>query len=181
MHNASAGMVDKTLTSVDDLTEYINDIVKDSDNEALASTKVSFKRISLDKSYDRKVYILNAYAYEEEPPDIGHWVVAITEGMNVLLYTCMGIIPLGLLEHLEDKGYKHILIDLRAHQRVSSKSCGFYCIRYIVEEEWRNAKESIYMSIQPGKYSNPSLVVRNTDIFLKNHQDDDDYEYEYVE
>lgn len=158
-------MENKTLTSVDDLLGYISDI-NEHRSEKLNIT-VSFNDIPI-KPKGEHEYILNAYAYEDNSPDVGHWVVLRTQNTEALLYTCLGVITPGLVEHLVDNGFRHILIDLRSHQKITSKSCGFYCVRYLIEEEWRNVKEGTYLSYKPGKYSNIDLMLRNTDIFMSN-------------
>lgn len=172
----------KTLTSEADLTSFIEDIVEDDRYDNIVKdTIVKFKRYPIETNTSRQVYILNAYSYEKHPPSIGHWIVLITEGKDALLYTCLGIIPKGLVNYLLDQGFTHILVDLRTHQKITSKSCGWYCIRYILEEDWRSIKTGMYLSIVPGKYSNVSTVLRNTDIFNKAdtaHWEDDDDEYD---
>jgi hypothetical protein len=169
-------MENKTLTSVDDLLGYISDI--NEHRERKLDITVSFDDISI-KPKGEHEYILNAYAYEDNSPDVGHWVVLRTDGTEALLYTCLGVITPGLIEHLVDNGFRHILLDLRSHQKITSKSCGFYCVRYLIEEEWRNIKEGTYLSYKPGKYSNIDLTLRNTDIFMSNlNEDGEEDEYD---
>lgn len=169
-------MENKTLTSVDDLLGYISDI--NEHREQKLDITVAFNDIPI-KPKGEHEYILNAYAYEDNSPDVGHWVVLRTDGTSALLYTCLGVITPGLIERLVDNGFRHILLDLRSHQKITSKSCGFYCVRYLIEEEWRNIKEGTYLSYKPGKYSNIDLTLRNTDIFMSNLNEDvedDDYD-----
>ena len=167
----------KTLTSEADLLSFIEDIVEDEQyDDIVRGTIVKFHRHMIEVSNNRQIYILNAYSYEKHPPSIGHWIVLITEGKDALLYTCLGIIPKGLINYLIDQGFTHILVDLRTHQKITSKSCGWYCIRYILEEDWRSIKTGMYLSIVPGKYSNISTALRNTDIFNKNDTEEEDYE-----
>lgn len=164
----------KTLTSEADLVSFIDDIMEDDRyDDIVKDTIVKFNRQPIEVTNGRQIYILNAYSYERKPPSIGHWIVLITEGKDALLYTCLGIIPKGLVNYLLDQGFTHILIDLRTHQKITSKSCGWYCIRYILEEEWRSVKTGMYLSIVPGKYSNISTALRNTDIFNKSNTEDD--------
>lgn len=165
-------METKTLTSVDDLVGYISDI--NEERSPKLDITVSFDAINI-KPKGEHEYILNAYAYEDNSPQIGHWVVLRTDGTEALLYTCLGAITPGLIEHLTDNGFRHILIDLRSHQKITSKSCGFYCVRYLIEEEWRNIKEGTYLSYKPGKYSNIDLTLRNTNIFMSNIDDGEEY------
>lgn len=164
----------KTLTSEADLVSFIEDISQDERyDDLIKDTIVKFHRHPIEVSNARQIYILNAYSYERKPPSVGHWIVLITEGKDALLYTCLGIIPNGLIKHLSDQGYTHILVDLRTHQKITSKSCGWYCIRYILEEDWRSIKNSVYLSIIPGKYSNISTILRNTSIFNRAESDDE--------
>jgi hypothetical protein len=169
----------KTLTSEEDLLSFIDDIMENNQyDDIVKGTIVKFHRYPIEVTPDRQIYILNAYSYEKHPPSIGHWIVLITEGKDALLYTCLGIIPKGLINYLIDQEFTHIMVDLRTHQKITSKSCGWYCIRYILEEDWRSIKTGTYLSIVPGKYSNISTALRNTDIFNKNEENDDDYDYD---
>lgn len=161
-------MESKTLTSVDDLLGYIADINEHrTHKQGMLDITVAFNDIPI-KPNGTHEYILNAYAYEDNQPDIGHWVVLRTDGTEALLYTCLGVIPPGLVKRLVDYGFRHILIDLRIHQQITSKSCGFYCIRYLIEENWKTIKEGTYLSFKPGKYSNVDRMLRNTEIFTSN-------------
>ena len=170
-------MESKTLTSVDDLLGFIADINAENasrkgNNSKRLDITVAFNDISFKPSGVHE-YILNAYAYEDNQPQVGHWVVLRTDGNNALLYTCLGIIPPGLIKRLVDNGFSHILIDLRIHQQITSKSCGFYCIRYLIEQEWKTIKDGTYLSFKPGKYSNVDRMLRNTEIFTGNLEDDE--------
>ena len=165
----------KTLTSETDLVSFIEDIMEDDQyDDIVKGTIVKFHRYPIEVTNARQIYILNAYSYEHTPPSVGHWVVLITEGKDALLYTCLGIVPGGLIQYLSDQGYTHILVDLRTHQKITSKSCGWYCIRYILEEDWRSIKNSVYLSLIPGKYSNISTILRNTDIFNRGADSDEE-------
>lgn len=171
----------KTLTSVDDLLGYIADINEHrTNNGKMLDITVAFNDIPI-KPNGIHEYILNAYAYEDNQPDVGHWVVLRTDGTDALLYTCLGIIPPGLVKRLVDYGFRHILIDLRIHQQITSKSCGFYCIRYLIEENWKTIKEGTYLSFKPGKYSNVDRLLRNTEIFMSNEPNIDGSDNEYEE
>jgi hypothetical protein len=170
----------KTLTSEEDLLSFIEDIVEDDRYaDVVRGTIVKFHRQAIPIDGERQIYILNAYSYEKKPPTIGHWVVLVTEGKDALIYTCLGIIPKGLINHLLDQGFTHILVDLRTHQKITSKSCGWYCIRYIIEEDWNTIKNGLYLSIVPGKYSNISTVLRNTEIFNGAETEEED-EYDDI-
>lgn len=165
-------MESKTLTSTDDLLGYISDINEHRRNNSNGKGKtlditVAFNDIPI-KPKGEHEYILNAYAYEDNSPEVGHWVVLRTDGTNALIYTCLGIIPPGLVKRLVSYGFRHILIDLRIHQQITSKSCGFYCIRYLIEENWKTIKDGTYLSFVPGKYSNVDRLLRNTEIFTSN-------------
>ena len=160
-------MESKTLTSVEDLQGYIDDF--NNENSRKLDITVAFNDIPI-KTSGTHEYILNAYAYEDNQPQIGHWVVLRTDGTNALLYTCLGIIPPGLVKRLVAYGFSHILIDLRIHQQITSKSCGFYCIRYLIEQEWKTVKDGTYLSFKPGKYSDVDRMLRNTGIFIENDQ-----------
>lgn len=172
-------MESKTLTSVDDLLGYIADINEHrTKNSEMLDITVAFNDIPI-KPKGEHEYILNAYAYEDNQPDVGHWVVLRTDGTEALLYTCLGVIPPGLVKRLVSYGFRHILIDLRIHQQITSKSCGFYCIRYLIEENWKTIKEGTYLSFKPGKYSDVDRMLRNTEIFTSNlHADEDNDEYD---
>lgn len=126
----------KTLTSTNDLEEMMNDYIKQTKDNL--NYDISFVKIDFPIENKVNAYIVNLYAYEEIPKEIGHWIVVLTKNTNALIYTCFGLYSLGLLQSLGEMGYKNVVFDLSADQPTNSKSCGFYCLRYIIERQWKH-------------------------------------------
>lgn len=124
----------KTLTSTNDLETMLDDYVKETKTKL--NYQISFTKIDFPIENKVNAYIVNLYAYEEIPKEIGHWVVVLTKNTNALIYTCFGLYSLGLLQSLGNMGYKNVVFDLTADQPTNSKSCGFYCLRYLIERQW---------------------------------------------
>ena len=67
-----------------------------------------------------------------------------------------------------------IIVDLLADQPIKSKSCGFYCLKYILTNKWERMKNFILIRKENGGYSiefidkfnsNKTLIRRNNEIF----------------
>lgn len=125
----------KTLTSTNDLEQMMDDYIKETKTKL--NYDISFVKIDFPIENKVNAYIVNLYAYEEIPKEIGHWVVVLTKNTNALIYTCFGLYSLGLLKSLGEMGYKNVVFDLSADQPINSRSCGYYCLRYIIERQWK--------------------------------------------
>lgn len=126
----------KTLTSTSDLENMMNDYIKETKTDL--DYDISFVKIDFPIENKVNAYIVNLYAYENIDKEIGHWIVVLTKGTNALIYTCFGLYSLGLLSSLGEMGYKNVVFDLSADQPTNSKSCGYYCLRYIIERQYKN-------------------------------------------
>jgi hypothetical protein len=126
----------KTLTSTNDLEHMMNDYIKETKNNL--NYDISFVKINFPIEDKVNAYIVNLYAYEEIDKEIGHWIVVLTKNTNALIYTCFGLYSIGLLSSLGEMGYKNVVFDLSADQPTNSKSCGYFCLRYIIERQWKH-------------------------------------------
>lgn len=156
----------KTLTSTTDLENMMNDYIK----ETKTNLNYDISFIKIDFPIENKVnaYIVNLYAYENIPKEIGHWVVVLTKNTNALIYTCFGLYSLGLLKSLGEMGYKNVVFDLSADQPTNSKSCGFYCLRYIIDRQWKLMDNYLWFVAndkdkQWDMYDRFNLVSKNID------------------
>lgn len=131
----------KTLTSANDLETMFNDFKKETKSDI--NFQVSFTKIDFPISNKLNYYIVNLYPYEKTPKQIGHWVTIITKDKNCIVYTCFGLFSIGLLESLENNGYTNIAWDMSADQPLNSKSCGYYCLRYIIDKQYKRMNEYI--------------------------------------
>lgn len=131
-----------TLTSTNDLDKMMNDYIEETNNNL--NYEISFVKIDFPIEDKVNAYIVNLYAYEEIDKEIGHWIVVLTKGRNALVYTCFGLYSLGLLKSLGEMGYDNIVFDLSADQPTNSKSCGFYCLRYIIDRQWRKMTDYLW-------------------------------------
>lgn len=148
----------KTLTSTNDLENMLNDYIKETKNDL--NYKISFVKIDFPIVNKLNAYIINLYAYEEIPKEIGHWSIILTKNTNALIYTCFGLYSLGLLQSLCEMGYKNIVFDLYADQPTNSRSCGFYCLRYLIEHQYKNMDNYLWFENING---NATLVSKNID------------------
>lgn len=131
-----------TLTSTNDLDKMMNDYIEETNNNL--NYEISFVKIDFPIEDKLNAYIVNLYAYEEIDKEIGHWVVVLTKGRNALIYTCFGLYSLSLLKSLGEMGYDNVVFDLSADQPTNSKSCGFYCLRYIIDRQWRKMTDYLW-------------------------------------
>lgn len=131
----------QTLTSANDLETMFDDFKKETKSNI--NFKVSFTKIDFPISNKLHYYIVNLYPYEETPKQIGHWITIITKDKNCIIYTCFGLFSLGLMEFLEENGYENIAWDMSPDQPLNSKSCGYYCLRYIIDKQYKRMKEYI--------------------------------------
>ena len=156
----------KTLTSTNDLEQMMDDYIKETKTNL--NYDISFVKIDFPIENKVNAYIVNLYAYEEIPKEIGHWVVVLTKNTNALIYTCFGLYSLGLLKSLGEMGYKNVVFDLSADQPTNSKSCGFYCLRYIIERQWKQMDNYLWF-VADNKdkewdmYDRFNLVSKNID------------------
>lgn len=132
----------RTLTSTNDLEDMMDDY-KDETNSDI-NYQISFVKIDLPIEKEVNAYILNLYAYEEIQKDIGHWIVVLTKDTNALVYTCFGLFSKRLLDELTRMGYKNVVFDLTSDQPLNSKSCGFYCMRYIIDKQYRKMEDYLW-------------------------------------
>lgn len=164
----------KTLTSTNDLESMMDDYIKETKTNL--NYQISFTKIDFPIETKVNSYIVNLYAYEDIPKEIGHWVVVLTKNTNALIYTCFGLYSLGLLQSLGEMGYKNVVFDLSADQPTNSKSCGFYCLRYIIERQWkqmdnylwfvadnRDQSWDMYGEASANAYDRFNLVSKNID------------------
>lgn len=149
----------KTLTSTNDLENMINDYIKETKNNL--NYNISFVKINFPIENKVNAYIVNLYAYEKIPKEIGHWVVVLTKNTNALIYTCFGLYSLGLLKFLGENGYKNVVFDLSADQPLNSKSCGYFCLRYIIDKQWKLMDNYLWFEINNKNKFN--LISKNID------------------
>lgn len=144
----------KTLTSTNDLENMMNDYIKETKSDI--NFQVSFVKIDFPISNKINYYIVNLYAYEEIPKEIGHWITIITKDKNCIVYTCFGLYSLGLLKFFGENGYKNVVFDLSTDQPLNSKSCGYFCLRYIIDKQWKLMDNYLWFEID-NKNSHPSI------------------------
>lgn len=155
----------QTLTSTNDLEDMIKDYKKEIDNDI--DIEVSFNYIEFPIENKMNAYIVNLYSYENIDKEIGHWVVVITKKTNAIVYTCFGLYSKGLIAALGKMGYKEVVFDLSTDQPLNSKSCGFYCLRYIIDNQWKEITDYLWFIRNDSTstdWNNPKHVVR-TDSF----------------
>ena len=163
MHKRS----NQTLTSTTDLEDMIddfNDEVEDNttskkskaSNRSRIDTDVSFSYIDFPIENKVNSYIVNLYSYENIDKEVGHWITIMTKNTNAIVYTCFGLYSKNLLGALGKMGYKEVVFDLTPNQPLNSKSCGFYCLRYILDEEWKNMVDYLWF-VRNDKTSNSKL------------------------
>ena len=63
-------------------------------------------------------------------------------------------------------GYKEIVFDLSADQPLNSKSCGFYCLRYIIDRQWKDMTDYIWF-IRDNTTSNDHLESWDMDLNVR--------------
>ena len=81
------------------------------------------------------------------------------------------------MEFLEDSGYENIAWDMSADQPLNSKSCGYYCLRYIMDKQYQRMDEYILTKYNGDgnweiidKNINPehkNKLMNNNDVFQK--------------
>ena len=135
----------KTLTSANDLQDMFKDFKDETKSDI--NLHVSFTKIDFPISNKTNYYIVNLYPYEETPKDIGHWVTLITKNKNCIVYTCFGLFSIGLMNFLQQSGYEYVCWDMSADQPLNSKSCGFYCLRYIIDKQYKKMDEYILIKL----------------------------------
>lgn len=132
----------QSLTSTNDLEEMIDDYKDEIDDDI--NIEVSFNYIEFPIEKKVNCYIVNLYSYENIDKEIGHWITIITKNTNAIVYTCFGLYSKTLLGALGKMGYKEVVFDLTPNQRLNSKSCGFYCLRYIIDREWKDMTDYLW-------------------------------------
>lgn len=132
----------QSLTSTNDLEEMIDDYKDEIDDDI--NIEVSFNYIEFPIEDTVNCYIVNLYSYENIDKEIGHWITVITKNTNAIVYTCFGLYSKALLGALGKMGYKEVVFDLTPNQRLNSKSCGFYCLRYIIDREWKDMTDYLW-------------------------------------
>lgn len=137
----------------------IKDYKKEIDNDI--DIEVSFNYINFPIENKMNAYIVNLYSYENIDKEIGHWVVVITKKTNAIIYTCFGLYSKGLIAALGKMGYKEVVFDLSTDQPLNSKSCGFYCLRYIIDNQWKEITDYLWF-IRNDSTSNDSFEDWNT-------------------
>lgn len=142
----------QTLTSTTDLEDMINDFNDEVDDNI--DIDVSFSYIDFPIENKVNSYIVNLYSYENIDKEVGHWITIMTKNTNAIVYTCFGLYSKNLLGALGKMGYKEVVFDLTPNQPLNSKSCGFYCLRYILDEEWKNMVDYLWFIRNDSNSSN---------------------------
>lgn len=156
----------KTLTSTKDLEQMMNDYIKETKNNL--NYDISFVKIDFPIENKVNAYIVNLYAYENIDKEIGHWCLILTKNTNALIYTCFGLYSIGLLSALGEMGYKNVVFDLSADQPTNSKSCGYFCLRYLIERQWKEMDNFLWFvwndhATTWDAYDKFNLVSKNID------------------
>lgn len=161
-------MQNKTLTSTNDLEGMVQDY--NEETKSNLDCKISYVKIPFPISHKLCTYIVNIYPYEDVNKQIGHWITLITKGKNVIVYTCFGLFSFNLLNYLIQQGYTDIVFDMKADQPLNSKSCGFYCLRYIIDKEYNKLDNYI-------RFENDKLYDKkiDTDLMEKLDKNNDIY------
>lgn len=148
----------KTLTSTTDLEHMMDDYITETNDDL--DYKISFTKIDFPIENKVNAYIVNLYAYENINKEIGHWILLLTKNRNALIYTCFGLFSSNLLESLREMGYDNVVFDLTSDQPINSKSCGYYCLRYIIEKLWHNMDNYLWFRLNN---SNFELISKHID------------------
>ena len=154
----------QSLTSTNDLEEMIDDYKDEIDDDI--NIEVSFNYIEFPIEDNVNCYIVNLYSYENIDKEIGHWITIITKNTNAIVYTCFGLYSKALLGALGKMGYKEVVFDLTPNQRLNSKSCGFYCLRYIIDREWKDMTDYLWF-VRDNSTSNDHLENWNMDLNIR--------------
>ena len=154
----------QSLTSTNDLEEMINDYKDEIDDDI--NIEVSFNYIEFPIEDTVNCYIVNLYSYENIDKEIGHWITIITKNTNAIVYTCFGLYSKSLLGALGKMGYKEVVFDLTPNQRLNSKSCGFYCLRYIIDREWKDMTDYLWF-VRDNSTSNDHFENWNMDLNIR--------------
>ena len=174
MNNNSNIDVNKmSLTTENNLKDLFNEFKKETNSNL--DLEVSFNHVQIRPNNKFKAYIVNIFTYYPTAKvETGHWIAVITFDRKAIIYTCFGLWPQNLIEELKRNGFDEIIVDLLADQPISSKSCGFYCLKYILTNKWERMKNYILIRKINGKYSmhfndkiepNKTLIRRNNEIF----------------
>lgn len=154
----------QTLTSTNDLEDMINDYKDEIDDDI--NIEVSFNYIDFPIENKLNAYIVNLYSYENIDKEIGHWIVVITKKTNAIVYTCFGLYSKALIGALGKMGYKEVVFDLSTDQPLNSKSCGFYCLRYIIDRQWKDMTDYLWF-VRNDSTSNDHLEDWDMDLNVK--------------
>lgn len=154
----------QSLTSTNDLEEMIDDYKDEIDDDI--NIEVSFNYIEFPIEHKVNCYIVNLYSYENIDKEIGHWITIITKNTNAIVYTCFGLYSKTLLGALGKMGYKEVVFDLTPNQRLNSKSCGFYCLRYIIDREWKDMTDYLWF-VRDNSTSNEHFENWDMDLNIK--------------
>ena len=162
-----------SLTTEKNLLDLFNEFKKETNSDL--ELEVAFNPIIIKPINKFKAYIVNVFSYYPTAKvDTGHWIAVITFDKKAIIYTCFGLWVQNLIEELKKQGFDEIIVDLLADQPIKSKSCGFYCLKYILTNKWERIKNFILIKKKNGGYSidfidkfnlNKTLIRRNNEIF----------------
>lgn len=153
----------QTLTSTYDLEDMIKDYKKEIDDDI--DIEVSFNYIDFPIENKMNAYIVNLYSFENIDKEIGHWAVILTKKTKAIVYTCFGLYSKALIGALGKMGYKEVVFDLSTDQPLNSKSCGFYCLRYIIDRQWKEMTDYLWFVRNEAQQAAPVAPSTSTDSF----------------
>ena len=162
-----------SLTTEKNLLDLFNEFKKETNSNL--ELEVSFNPIIIKPSNKFKAYIVNVFSYYPTAKvDTGHWIAVITFDKKAIIYTCFGLWVQNLIEELKKQGFDEIIVDLLSDQPIKSKSCGFYCLKYILTIKWERMKNFILIRKVNNGYSmdfvdklnlNKTHIRQNNEIF----------------
>ena len=174
-NNNNLDVTKMSLTTENNLKDLFNEFKKETNSKL--DLEVSYNPITIRPNDSFKAYIVNVFSYyPTAKPDNGHWIAVVTFDKKAIIYTCFGLWVQNLIEELKHQGFEEIIVDLLADQPIKSKSCGFYCLKYILTNKWERMHNYILIRKEDGKYSmkfydknklNGPLIRRNNEIFYR--------------
>ncbi len=171
--NSKLNVTKMSLTTENNLKDLFNEFKKETNSNL--ELDVSYNPVTIKPNERFKAYIVNLFSYyPNAKPDNGHWIAVITFNKKAIIYTCFGLWVQNLIEELKHQGFDEIIVDLLADQPIKSKSCGFYCLKYILTNKWERMRNYILIRRVGNKYTmnfvdknelNKTLIRRNNEIF----------------
>lgn len=150
-----------TLTSSEDLLNYANKI-------DLKNLKIAFEHqhiinlLNWINNYKIKNInlIVNSLQIKKRIETVGHWIAIKIINDKVFIYTCYGFIVDGIIDLLNNYKYFYFVLSQEYQQTFNSKSCGFYCLRFLKEFEENDIKKINYL-LTDNKGNTIKIVLNN--------------------